>query len=101
METWLTKIARAATINASNQFVGTNSLNIPKTNLPKAPNMAGMRPDLPTTGPGNSSPIGVLPAAELSKNTASTLAQETITHGDHQNKQNTNPLMPGMIGSMG
>ncbi len=91
--TWLEKISRAAMMAASNQYTGTNSMFNTRQAQPKQPNMAGLRPDLPTSTPNNEKPIGTLNALGLAQNTAATLAQETITHGDHQNKANTAPMI--------
>lgn len=96
MTTWLQKIARAGAMAATNQFLGSNSMSTPKAGpgaAPRLPSAAGAQPrvQLPT---GPTGPVG---AGELSQNTGATLAQETLTHGDHQTRVNTAPIQPGML----
>lgn len=93
MSTWLQKIAAAGMMAASNQFLGSNSMATPGAGAgagPKLP-MPSMKAkmQLPGGGPLNQSGVA--------ENTATTLNQETITHGDSQNKANTAPIQPGMI----
>jgi hypothetical protein len=93
MNTWLQKIARAGAMAASNQFLGSNSMATPGAGTTAAPKLPSPAPNLkmqtPTAGPLDS--LGV------AQNTGATLNQQTISHGDNQNKVNTAPIVPGMI----
>jgi hypothetical protein len=98
--TYLQKIAAAGAFAASNQFLGTGSMGTPGAGaagakLPQlnskitTPGLGGAGSGMGTGGP--------ISAPALAGGTGATLQQETITHGDSQNKINTAPITPGMI----
>ena len=98
--TWLQKVAAAGMFAASNQFLGTGSMGTPGAGAgaPKLPQLSNKvsTPGLGGAGSGMGTG-GPISAPTLAGGTGATLQQETITHGDAQNKINTAPITPGMV----
>ncbi len=101
MTTWLEKVAAAGMAAAANQFTGMNGVTkVRGMPAPTAPRSMGTMPGPgPVLGAGSRPGRGAMggPIKDLTQNTTATLGQETITHGDHQNKVNTAPIVPGMV----